>query len=172
METAEQEDWIEEYREEHMKYNGELDKENEAFSAKLESLLQAIKVQGSRKIREHFGKICTLPRNYRVPAVRNGRSARTTNTNYQNRKNCHEIGRRTAVLSQIHQGNDQSSKTFVHYCKLWGVPIPKVMVDGGAAINLLPHRLLVKMGRTENDLIPTRLTVTNFAGALLRLMEY
>ncbi|CAL8993418.1 unnamed protein product [Prunus brigantina] len=47
-----------------------------------------------------------------------------------------------------------------------GVLIPKVMVDGGAAINLLPHRLLVKMGRTEKDLIPTRLTVTNFAGGI------
>ncbi|CAL8134928.1 unnamed protein product [Prunus armeniaca] len=52
-----------------------------------------------------------------------------------------------------------------------GIPIPKVMVDEGAAINLLPHRLLSKMGRTEKDLIPTRLTVTNFAGALPRLME-
>ncbi|KAI5355298.1 hypothetical protein L3X38_008193 [Prunus dulcis] len=49
-----------------------------------------------------------------------------------------------------------------------GVPIPKVMVDGGAAINLLPHRLLSKMGRTEKDLIPTRLTVTNFAGDITK----
>ncbi|KAL6293561.1 hypothetical protein ACE6H2_001703 [Prunus campanulata] len=43
-----------------------------------------------------------------------------------------------------------------------GIPIPKVMVDGGVAINLLPYRLLTKVGRTEKDLIPTRLTVTNF----------
>ncbi|CAL8090278.1 unnamed protein product [Prunus armeniaca] len=49
-----------------------------------------------------------------------------------------------------------------------GVPIPKVMVDGGAAINLLPHRMLSKMGRTEKDLIPTRLTVTNFAGGITK----
>ncbi|CAL8105371.1 unnamed protein product [Prunus armeniaca] len=49
-----------------------------------------------------------------------------------------------------------------------GVPIPKVMVDGGAAINLLPHRMLSKMGRTEKDLIPTRLTVTNCAGGITK----
>ncbi|CAL9021320.1 unnamed protein product [Prunus brigantina] len=49
-----------------------------------------------------------------------------------------------------------------------GVPVPKVMVDGGAAINLLPHRMLSKMGRTEKDLIPTRLTVTNFAGGITK----
>ncbi|CAL9013696.1 unnamed protein product, partial [Prunus brigantina] len=49
-----------------------------------------------------------------------------------------------------------------------GIPVPKVMVDGGAAINLLPHRMLSKMGRTEKDLIPTRLTVTNFAGGITR----
>ncbi|CAL8119895.1 unnamed protein product [Prunus armeniaca] len=49
-----------------------------------------------------------------------------------------------------------------------GIPIPKVMVDGGAAINLLPHRLLSKMGRTEKDLIPTRLIVTNFVGGITK----
>ncbi|CAL2277881.1 unnamed protein product [Prunus armeniaca] len=49
-----------------------------------------------------------------------------------------------------------------------GVPIPKVMVDGGAAVNLLPHRMLSKMGRTEKDLIPTRLTVTKFAGGITK----
>ncbi|CAL2238248.1 unnamed protein product [Prunus armeniaca] len=48
------------------------------------------------------------------------------------------------------------------------IPIPKVMVDGGAAINLLPYRLLSKMGRIEKDLIPTRLTVTNFAGGITK----
>lgn len=49
-----------------------------------------------------------------------------------------------------------------------GVPIPKVMIDGGAAISLLPHKLLTKMGRTEKDLIPTCLTVTNFVGGTTR----
>ncbi|CAL2240397.1 unnamed protein product [Prunus armeniaca] len=49
-----------------------------------------------------------------------------------------------------------------------GIPIPKVMVDGGAAINLLPHKLLSKMGRTEKDLIPTRLIVTNFVGGITK----
>ncbi|CAL2256890.1 unnamed protein product [Prunus armeniaca] len=42
------------------------------------------------------------------------------------------------------------------------------MVDGGATINLLPHKLLIKMGRTEKDLIPTRLIVTNFAGGITK----
>ncbi|KAI5317149.1 hypothetical protein L3X38_036856 [Prunus dulcis] len=42
------------------------------------------------------------------------------------------------------------------------------MIDGGASINLLPHRLLVKMGRTEKDLIPTHLTVTNFIGGITK----
>ncbi|CAL8117103.1 unnamed protein product [Prunus armeniaca] len=49
-----------------------------------------------------------------------------------------------------------------------GIPIPKVMVDGGAAVNLLPYRLLIKMGRTEKDLIPTRLTVTNFSRGITK----
>ncbi|CAL8175149.1 unnamed protein product [Prunus armeniaca] len=49
-----------------------------------------------------------------------------------------------------------------------GIPIPKAIVDGGAAINLLPHRMLSKMGRTEKDLIPRRLAVTNFAGGITK----
>ncbi|CAL2247887.1 unnamed protein product [Prunus armeniaca] len=53
-------------------------------------------------------------------------------------------------------------------CNFGGVPIPKVMVDGGAAINLLPHRMLSKMGRTERDLISTRLIVTNFAWGITK----
>ncbi|CAL8135262.1 unnamed protein product [Prunus armeniaca] len=69
------------------------------------------------------------------------------------------------MLLQIHQGNGQSSQTFVHNSKLGGV---KVMVDGGAAINLLPHRLLVKIGKTEKDLIPTCLIVTNFARGITK----
>ncbi|CAL2237828.1 unnamed protein product [Prunus armeniaca] len=47
-----------------------------------------------------------------------------------------------------------------------GILIPNIMVNGGVAINLLPHRLLVKIGRTEKDLIPTRLTVTKTHGIL------
>ncbi|BFG15468.1 hypothetical protein CerSpe_017420 [Prunus speciosa] len=49
-----------------------------------------------------------------------------------------------------------------------GISVPKVMADGGAAINLLPHRLLAKMGRTEKDLIPMQLIVTNFEGGITR----
>ncbi|CAL8999867.1 unnamed protein product [Prunus brigantina] len=44
-----------------------------------------------------------------------------------------------------------------------GVPVPKVMVDGGAAINLLPYRMSSKMGEREKDLIPTRLTQLKIA---------
>ncbi|CAL8084352.1 unnamed protein product [Prunus armeniaca] len=40
LKAEEQEDWTEEYREEQMEYDGELDEETEAFGAELESLLQ------------------------------------------------------------------------------------------------------------------------------------
>ncbi|CAL9031723.1 unnamed protein product, partial [Prunus brigantina] len=47
------------------------------------------------------------------------------------------------------QGNGQSPRTLVHNSKLWRYTVAKVMVDGGAAINLLPHGMLSKMGRTR-----------------------
>ncbi|CAL8087075.1 unnamed protein product [Prunus armeniaca] len=40
LEIGEQEDWTEEYGEEQMEYDGELDEETKAFGAELESLLQ------------------------------------------------------------------------------------------------------------------------------------
>ncbi|CAL2271024.1 unnamed protein product [Prunus armeniaca] len=40
LETGEQEDWTEEYGEEQMEYDGELDEETQVFGAELESLLQ------------------------------------------------------------------------------------------------------------------------------------
>lgn len=49
-----------------------------------------------------------------------------------------------------------------------GIPIPKIMVDEGASINLLPHKLLVKLVRMEKDLIPTRHIVTNFDGGITK----
>ncbi|CAL8152342.1 unnamed protein product [Prunus armeniaca] len=52
-----------------------------------------------------------------------------------------------------------------------GTPIPKVMVNGGTTINLLPHKLLTKMDRTEKDLILTCLIVTNFAGGITKTHE-
>ncbi|KAM2911521.1 hypothetical protein FF1_004269 [Malus domestica] len=51
---------------------------------------------------------------------------------------------------------------------LEGVPFKRVLIDGGAAINILPAKQMKKMGRGVKDLIPTDLTVSSFSGAITK----
>ncbi|KAM0978138.1 hypothetical protein ACFX2C_014143 [Malus domestica] len=51
---------------------------------------------------------------------------------------------------------------------LEGVPFKRVLIDGGAAVNVLPAKQMKKMGRGVEDLIPTDLTVSNFSGAITK----
>ncbi|RYQ88931.1 hypothetical protein Ahy_B09g095833 [Arachis hypogaea] len=45
-----------------------------------------------------------------------------------------------------------------------GYKINKVLIDGGAAISLLPERMLGKVGKHVSELVPTNIAVTNFSG--------
>ncbi|CAL8116155.1 unnamed protein product [Prunus armeniaca] len=47
-----------------------------------------------------------------------------------------------------------------------GVPFKKVLIDRGVAVNILPFKRLEKLGKGKYDLIPTELTVSNFAGTI------
>ncbi|RYR12275.1 hypothetical protein Ahy_B04g069808 isoform A [Arachis hypogaea] len=46
-----------------------------------------------------------------------------------------------------------------------GIKVNKVLIDGGATISLLPERMLMKVGKHPDDLVPTNITVTDFSGA-------
>ncbi|KAL1349716.1 hypothetical protein AAHE18_07G177200 [Arachis hypogaea] len=58
-----------------------------------------------------------------------------------------------------------------HLCSLHttttlnGIKVNKVLIDGGAAISLLPERMLIKVGKHPDDLVPTNITVTDFSGS-------
>lgn len=47
------------------------------------------------------------------------------------------------------------------------VPEAKVLVDNGAAINAIPYRMLKKFAKSEVELIPIKLMLTNFNGGAL-----
>lgn len=49
-----------------------------------------------------------------------------------------------------------------------GVPVSGVLVDGGAAVNILPWAVLRKLGKNEQDLLPTDLCISNFTGGISR----
>ncbi|RYR75321.1 hypothetical protein Ahy_A02g009975 [Arachis hypogaea] len=44
-----------------------------------------------------------------------------------------------------------------------GICVNKVLVDGGVVISLLPERMLNKVGKYFNDLIPTNISVTDYS---------
>ncbi|RYQ84470.1 hypothetical protein Ahy_B10g103815 [Arachis hypogaea] len=46
---------------------------------------------------------------------------------------------------------------------LSGIKVNKVLIDGGAAISLLPERMLRKVGKHLDDLVPTNIAVTDFS---------
>ncbi|CAN1245910.1 hypothetical protein LINGRAPRIM_LOCUS3062 [Linum grandiflorum] len=48
--------------------------------------------------------------------------------------------------------------------RLDGIPTSKILVDNGAAANVLPTRMLRKLGKNIGDLIPTDVFVTSFNG--------
>ncbi|RYQ92538.1 hypothetical protein Ahy_B09g098769 [Arachis hypogaea] len=45
---------------------------------------------------------------------------------------------------------------------LSGIKVNKVLIDGGATISLLPERMLIKVRKHPDDLVPTNIVVTNF----------
>ncbi|KAM1044172.1 hypothetical protein ACFX2A_036146 [Malus domestica] len=51
---------------------------------------------------------------------------------------------------------------------LEGVSFKRVLIDDGAAVNVLPAKQMKKLGRILEDLIPTDLTVSSFSRAIIR----
>lgn len=45
-----------------------------------------------------------------------------------------------------------------------GVPVSIVLVDNGAAVNILPIASMKKLGKGDEELIPTEMTISNFTG--------
>ncbi|KAM2104158.1 hypothetical protein ACFX1T_002195 [Malus domestica] len=53
---------------------------------------------------------------------------------------------------------------------LEGVPFKRILIDGGAAVNVLPAKQMKRLGRGTEDLIPTDLTVSSFSDAITKTL--
>ncbi|KAM2141395.1 hypothetical protein ACFX1Q_007676 [Malus domestica] len=69
----------------------------------------------------------------------------------------------------------RSSLTLANHLKpiyvmvhLEGVPFKRVLIDGEAAVNMLPYKQMKRLCRSEDDLIPTDLTVSSFSGTITK----
>jgi hypothetical protein len=45
-----------------------------------------------------------------------------------------------------------------------GKPITKTLVDGGAAVNLMPYSMFRKLGKSPGDLLETDMMLNDFGG--------
>jgi hypothetical protein len=45
-----------------------------------------------------------------------------------------------------------------------GKPISRMLIDGGAAVNLMPYSVFKKLGREDDELVKTNLTVNGVGG--------
>jgi hypothetical protein len=45
-----------------------------------------------------------------------------------------------------------------------GHPVNKILVNTGAAVNIMPYSVLCRLGRSAEDLIKTNVTLSNFNG--------
>ena len=51
-----------------------------------------------------------------------------------------------------------------------GKPISRVLIDDRSVVNVIPSRMLAILGRTEEDLIPTNVTVSAFTGEVTKVL--
>ena len=45
-----------------------------------------------------------------------------------------------------------------------GIPVTKVLIDNGATTNAIPVRMLRRLAKFEEDLLPTEVVLTSFIG--------
>ncbi|XP_050896204.1 uncharacterized protein LOC127102931 [Lathyrus oleraceus] len=48
--------------------------------------------------------------------------------------------------------------------KVENIPVNKILVDYGATVNLMPHRMLAKIGKYDTDAKPHNMVLTNYEG--------
>ena len=50
--------------------------------------------------------------------------------------------------------------------------ISRVLIDGGAIMNVMPVGILKKLGKTQNDLNETNMKMTNFTGESTKVLGF
>ena len=70
-----------------------------------------------------------------------------------------QFGPRDAVFQKPKESNNHL-KTLYTRGHLNGKPISRMLVDGGAIVNLMPYSLYKKLGGKDEELIKTKMTVS------------
>jgi hypothetical protein len=74
-----------------------------------------------------------------------------------------ELGAERAVFEKPGDLKKHVKPLYVTW-HLDGVPINRMLVDGGACVNIMPHVVFQKLGHKEEELMKTNMTFSGFTG--------
>jgi hypothetical protein len=74
------------------------------------------------------------------------------------------IEQQKAVFERPHEGMKSHLKPLYIKAKIGDVGVNKVLVDGGAAVNLMPHFMLKRLGMYDTDMHSHNIVLSNYEG--------
>lgn len=75
------------------------------------------------------------------------------------------------VFERPDEGMKQHLKPLFRWYQVNNVGVNKVLVDGGATINLMPHSLLKKISKYDIDLRPYNMVLSNYEGNISKALR-
>jgi hypothetical protein len=75
-----------------------------------------------------------------------------------------DLGPRPVIFEKLQAKNYKHLKALYLKGYINGQPVNKMLVDTGAAVNIMPYSVLRRLGRSTGDLIETNVTLTDFNG--------
>jgi hypothetical protein len=76
----------------------------------------------------------------------------------------HDFGPRLVIFEKPWEKNYKHLKALYLKGYINGHPVNKMLVDTGAAVNIMPYSVLRQLGRFAEDLIKTNVTLSDFNG--------
>ena len=73
-------------------------------------------------------------------------------------------GNRKAIFEQLDDSMKNHLKPLLIQAKVDEIGVNKLLVDGGATVNLMPQSLLKRIGKTDKDLKPHNVILSNYEG--------
>jgi hypothetical protein len=69
-----------------------------------------------------------------------------------------------AIFEKLEEKKRQHLKSLFLKGFVNGKPVTRMLVDGGAVVNLMPYTMLCKIGKSEEDLTKTDMMLVDFEG--------
>ncbi|CAL2255259.1 unnamed protein product [Prunus armeniaca] len=143
-----------------MEYDGELNEETQAFGAELESLLESdlginMMFSLSEKFRAAEGSERTIEgdvlsqESFECRLIKVEEVLEQQNVAIKTGRTAMKVAVEQLCFFKPTKEMANHLRPLFITANFGGIPIPKVMVDGDTTINLLPLKLLTKMGITE-----------------------